>query len=437
MARPAGWESLGEDGMLKAKQFSRFLAVFAAILLTTCQAASPPFQCTDKIGCMTIGPGEPIKIGMLQTLSGDVGTQGLEQVQSFEVAAAGRAGKLLNHPLELRREDSLCSGEGGTTAALKIVADPQTVAVFGTTCSGEAVTAARIVSEAGLVMISSSNSAPSLTSVGGKQGENWQSGYFRTAHNDADQGRAAATFAVQELGLRKAATINDGDAYTQGLAKIFGQVFTELGGQIVLNAAINKGDTDMKPVLAAVAASDVELLFFPIFPPEGNYIALQAREVEGFEQIALMGGESLLTPAFVEPVGVAGVGMYFVSPQTPAGSAYDNFVVKYQSKYGQSPSTPFVAHSFDAANMMFDAIEKAAIKEQNGTLHMGRQALRDALYDISGYQGLTGTLSCDKFGDCGAASFKVVRLDDPAAGMEGLTDNVVYIYAPGEQVKRQ
>jgi branched-chain amino acid transport system substrate-binding protein len=218
---------------------------------------------------------------------------------------------------------------------------------------------------------------------------------------------------------------------------VFGQVFTELGGQIVLDAAINKGDTDMKPVLEAVTASGAKLLFFPVYPPEGNYIALQAREVKGFEAIALMGADGLLNSAFVEPVGAAGVGTYFVSPQTPAGPAYEDFVVKYKSKYGQPPTIPFVAHAYDAANIMLDAIEKVAIKEDDGTLHIGRHALRDALYATSGYQGLTGTLSCDKFGDCGAANFKVVRLDDPAAGMEGLINNVVYTYTPGEQAKSQ
>jgi branched-chain amino acid transport system substrate-binding protein len=237
--------------------------------------------------------------------------------------------------------------------------------------------------------------------------------------------------------LRKAATINDCDAYSQGLADVFGQVFAELGGQIVLDTAINRGDTDMRPVLEAVAASGAELLFLPIRSPEGNYIVLQAKEVEGFEQIALMGGESLLTPTFVEPIGAAGVGIYFVSPQTPAGPAYDDFVSKYQSKYGRPPTTAFVAHSFDAANIIFDAIEKVAVKAEDGTLHIGRRALRDALYATAGFQGLTGVLSCDQFGDCGAANFKVVRLDDPAAGMEGLANNVVYTYTPGEMAKRQ
>jgi branched-chain amino acid transport system substrate-binding protein len=293
------------------------------------------------------------------------------------------------------------------------------------------------MSQAGLVMISGANTAPSLTTIGGQQGPDWQPGYFRTSHNDEGEAQTAATFVFQELGVTKAATINDGDAYTRGLTGVFNQVFTELGGQIVLDAAINKGDTDMKPVLEAVAISQAELVFFPLFEPEGNHITLQAREVQGFENIILMGADAIFVSTFIKAVGSAGEGMYFVGPATPSGAAYEAFVAKYKSKYGEDPLGPFHAHGYDAANMLFEAIIKVAVKGEDGTLHLGRQALRDALYATSGFQGLTGTLSCDKFGDCAAASFKIVRLDDPAAGLEGLTNNVVYTYTPGEQVKSE
>jgi len=204
---------------------------------------------------------------------------------------------------------------------LKIVADPQIVAILGTSCSGAARTEAKIMSEAGLVMVAGANTAPSLTAVGGQQGSDWQPGYFRTSHNDEGEAQTAATFVFQELKVKKAATINDGDAYTRGLTGVFGQVFTELGGQIVLDAAINKGDTDMKPVLEAVVTSGAELVFFPLFEPEGDFITLQAREVEGFEHIILMGADAVLLSTFIKDVGSAGEGMYFVGPATPSGAA--------------------------------------------------------------------------------------------------------------------
>ncbi len=409
-----------------------FLTLLTTIFLAACQSGPPPFECTDSIGCVTIGPDEPIEIGVIQALSGEVATLGIDQVRGLELALADREGQLLNHPVQLHSEDDLCSKEGGTVAAENLKTISQVVAIFGTTCSGAAVPAAKILSEAGLVMISGGNTAPSLTSVSGNQGADWQPGYFRASHNDADQGRAAATFVFQELGVRQAATLNDGDTYTQGLTDVFGQVFTELGGEIVLTTAINKGDTDMKPVLEAVAVSGAEILFFPLFEPESHFITLQAKEVAELADISLMTGESSLTPTFIEAVNSGGDGVYFVSPTIPESTAYQTFVANYQSAYNQMPSSPLLAPAYDAAHLLLDTIEQVAVVEEDGTLHLGRQALRDALYATSGYSGITGTLTCDKFGDCGLARFKVVRLDDSAAGFEALNNNVVYTYSPRE-----
>jgi branched-chain amino acid transport system substrate-binding protein len=289
------------------------------------------------------------------------------------------------------------------------------------------------MAEKGLVMISPANTAPSLTVVEGKPGANWQAGYFRISNNDADQGRAAATFAFQELGIRRAATINDGDTYTEGLTGVFNQVFSELGGEIVLAIAVNKGDTEMGPVLTSVADSGAEMVFFPLFQPEADFIVLQSKEVDGFQNITLMGSDANLTTAFIEVIDTNGVGMYWVGPASPTGAAYDSFVTNFEQKFVRPPgNSPYHAHAYDAATILLDAIEQVAVQDEDGTLHIGRQALRDALYATSGYEGLTGKLTCSKFGDCGAANFKVVHLDDPAAGMEGLANNVVYTYTPGQ-----
>jgi branched-chain amino acid transport system substrate-binding protein len=188
----------------------------------------------------------------------------------------------------------------------------------------------------------------------------------------------------------------------------------------------------MRPVLTSVAASGAEIMFFPIFPPEGNFIALQTQEVEGFDGITLMGADGLLTSPFFDAVGAQGQGMYFVGPDTPGGSAYDAFVSNFEATYGELPVTPFHAHSSDAINLLLEAITAVAVQDARevGRLHIGRQALRDALSATAGYRGLTGNLSCDQFGDCGASRFKVMRFDDPVAGLEGLARNVVFTYAP-------
>jgi branched-chain amino acid transport system substrate-binding protein len=144
-----------------------------------------------------------------------------------------------------------------------------------------------------------------------------------------------------------------------------------------------------------------------------------------------MAADAVLATTFIEAIGTDGVGMYWVGPTSPTGPDYDNFVTNFEQKFARPPgNSPYHAHAYDATTILLDAIEKVAIQDTDGTLHLGRQALREAVYATSGYQGLTGSLTCSEFGDCGAAKFKVVRLDDPAAGIEGLADNAVYTYTP-------
>ncbi|MCG8614862.1 MAG: ABC transporter substrate-binding protein, partial [Desulfobacterales bacterium] len=110
------------------------------VLLAGCQNNTVDFQCRDAIGCISLRPDEPIKIGVLQALSGKVATLGKEQIRGFELALDQRNGTLLNRRIEMQTEDTGCTAEGGANAVLKIIADPKSVAIFGSTCSGAAAT---------------------------------------------------------------------------------------------------------------------------------------------------------------------------------------------------------------------------------------------------------------------------------------------------------
>jgi len=195
---------------------------------TEAPAESGDAGCTDALGCVEIAPGDPIIIASALSISGDTADLGTDSQRGVEIAIAER-GELAGHPVELQAEDDGCNAEGGQTSATKIVANPQVVGVIGTTCSGAGVPAAKIISDAGLVMISPSNTSPALTDPA----QAFAPGYLRTAHNDLVQGAAVAEFAYNELGVKKAAAIHDGDPYTEGLAKAFADAFTALGGEVV------------------------------------------------------------------------------------------------------------------------------------------------------------------------------------------------------------
>ena len=90
--------------------------------------------------------------------------------------------------------------------------DGLVVGVIGPTCSVAAIAASPLLSEAGLVTISPTNTAPSLTSdLSGHSGPDYYAGYYRTASNDLHEARTVAQFAFRELGLRRMAAIHDGD----------------------------------------------------------------------------------------------------------------------------------------------------------------------------------------------------------------------------------
>lgn len=387
--------------------------------------------CVDPLGCVAIAATEPIPIGVIESLTGEVAILGMDQLRGLELALDHRGSKILGHPVTLTVEDTGCRPEGGANAALRIVSDPSVVAIFGTTCSGDAATAAQVMTEAGLSMISGNNSAPFLTAIGGRRAPKWQPGYFRTAPNEEYSGPAAARYAYETLGIRSAAMVHDGDIYTKGLAEGFRAEFEKLGGRTTLFAAVDKGDADMKPVLEAVAASQAELLFFPLFQPEGNHVLLTARKMPALKDTILMSDGSLIDNTFIKAVGDAAIGMYFVGPTPPApNEGLLALESEYRGKYGEAPPTAYYSSAFDAANILFAAIERATVRQGDGGLVIGRQALREALAKTRDYPGVTEKLTCDAFGDCATPRFNVLRLRDPGLGVAGLVANVVYTYAP-------
>jgi branched-chain amino acid transport system substrate-binding protein len=378
--------------------------IVASVLLAACGGAA--YECTDPLGCVDVAPGDPVRIASALVISGPNTDLGTDSQYGVEIAIDFKE-ELLGHPIELQAEDDGCSAEGGQTAGQKIVSDPSIVAVVGTSCSGAGVPMSKVISDAGYVMISPSNTAPVLTDPASHE-----AGYLRTAHNDKVQGKAMAEYAFNELGVTSAAAIHDGDPYTEGLARVFADEFEALGGTIVEFTAVNKGDTDMRPVLTAVAAAGPpEFMYYPVFTAEGGFLTKQAKEVAGLEDTILAAADGMISDAAIEAVGEAGEGMYFSGPDLSfSGSTYDDFLAAYVDKYGSEPISVFHAHSFDAANMVFACVEEVADQDNDGTLHIGRQALRDCLFATTDFQGITGNLTCDQYGDCADPKISVSQL---------------------------
>lgn len=360
-------------------------------------------ECMDEIGCVVVGPDDPIVVGAMLTTSGATSFLGEDSQGGIELAILGRDSMVLDREIEVVVEDSLCSAEGGQAAAQRVAADETIVGVIGTNCSGAAQGALPIISDAGMLMISPSNTSPSLTNDDTEAGGAYLPGYYRTGHNDLFQGAMAAQFALEVLEATTLATIHDGDPYTEGLATVMADTFGEMGGDVVFQGAVSKGDTDMTAILTEIAAEAPDVVYFPLFEPESNFIAAQLINTPGLEDTVMITADGSLVASFPENTGEAAVGIYMSGPSV-TGEAYDDFLALWDEEIGGVPPSGFHAHAYDATNLLLDAVEAVAVEDDDGNLIIGRQALRDALNEVEGYIGLTGELTCQSespfAGDC-------------------------------------
>ena len=403
------------------KRYSMML--FVLVMVVSLIAISVPAQSQDKLGTIKIKKGEPIHIACWMVIAGENASLGTDTKRGVEIATADKGGKILDHPIKLSFQDTGCNAEGGQAAATKLAADPTIVAAIGSNCSSEAKPGVPILWKAGIATVSPSNTAPYLTDP--KRGPEYD-GYLRTCHNDKVQGAVAAEFAIKQLKVKKAATIHDGSVYAEQLGAVFAETFKKLGGSITAQEAVGVGSTDMRPVLTKIATGKPEFIYYPIFIAEGGHITRQVKEVKGLEKTALMGADGIFSTDFYKAAGETAVGMYHSSPDFSAfAGGYKSFLEKHQKKYGEKPLAPFHAHGYDAAMMILAAIEKVAKKGSDGSLTIGRQALRDALYATKNLKGLTGNINCDKFGDCA----------DPKIGVYKTTaDNVKKLVMPDKPI---
>ncbi len=397
------------------------LLVVGFAFMSIAQAAPPK----DPLGVVTIKKGQPVHIAYWMVVAGPDASLGTDTKRGVELAIQDKGGKLLGHPIKLTGQDEACNAEGGQAAATKLASDPSIVAAIGSNCSSAARAGVPILWKAGIPTVSPSNTFPGLTDAKREAGYN---GYLRTAHNDLIQGAVAAEFAIKKLGVKKAATIHDGSPYAESLQAVFADTFKKLGGTITAQEAVAPTDTDMRPVLTKIATGKPEFIYYPIFIAAAGHVTRQAKEVAGLEKVYLMSADGSFSPDFYKAAGESAVGMFHSSPDFSAfASGYKDFLAKHQKKYGEKPIAPFHAHGYDAALMVFAAIEKVAVKDGD-TLYIPRKALRDALYATKGLKGLTGNITCNQYGDC--ADPRIAVYQQTAENIKKLTNPETPFWKP-------
>jgi branched-chain amino acid transport system substrate-binding protein len=385
--------------------------IAVSLVLAGCGAgASAPEVCAenpDETVCAVIEPGSTIKVGYAGPITGEYSAFGtdISQAAALAVDDANEAGGLEGFEFELVAEDTgAAGGEEGAAVANLLSSDPDVVAIAGHTFSGSTAAAIPIYNEARIPMLSPSATRADLT-------EGDQDVFHRIPFTDDLQGQFAAEYLFNVLGVTRLAVMHDGQAYGVGLAEKVQAVFTELGGEVVAFEAITPSETDYSAALTDIGAADPEAIFFGGYYTECAVIA-QGMPVAGMEDVILFSDDGTYGATFIELAGEYAEGVYAGYGAVLESEAKAAFDAHYEEVYGSAPGviSTFTWHGYDVADALIQQIKSVAILGGDGNLYIPREALIDAVNTMTGYEGLTGTLSCNG-GECNASgpSFQVVQ----------------------------
>jgi branched-chain amino acid transport system substrate-binding protein len=305
-------------------------------------------------GKKEVAGGDVIKIGSVAPLTGPQTHIGKDNENGArlavdEINAKGLelGGKKVK--LELLGEDDQAEPKTATIVAQKLV-DAGVVAVIGHLNSGTTIPASRLYNDAGIPQISPSATAVAYTAQGYKTA-------YRVMANDAQQGKALGQFAVNRLGAKKIAIIDDRTAYGQGLADEFEKAAKATGGMIVAREFTNDRATDFSAILTSIKGKSPDLIFFGGMDPQGGPMAKQMKSLGLTAK--LLGGDGLQNVNFVKLAGTDAEGVVASSPGLPIDSmpGGPEFRKRFEAKYGVIQV--YAPYAYDAVYALVDAMKRA------------------------------------------------------------------------------
>jgi branched-chain amino acid transport system substrate-binding protein len=391
---------------MKMKKAFGILTVVLILATALAACGTTKYTCEDRWGCVTIEQGQTIKIAYVGPMTGDYSAFGIDISRGVELAVKDHP-DIEGFQVEVLIEDTQGTPEQGAAVANKLAAEDRLVGVAGHTFSGSTEAAIPVYEDAHIVMVSPSTTLVDLPLKGPNV-------YNRVAFSDGDQGRMAANYVYNTLGVRKIVGVHDGGAYGQGLVNVMTGSFKQMGGEVLGIQAITPGETDYSAQLADIATLSPELLYFGGYDADAAVLVTQMAAA-GLGEAKFFGCDGTYGANYLDLSGTAAEGTYSTYVPIPPSAAFDKFKADYEATYGdpQGKLSPFSPHGYDSASVLIEAIKSVAVKS-GSSLIIPRQALAQAVRSIQGFTGLTGTLTNDGNGNLAAAEplFMVVQNGD-------------------------
>ncbi|MGQ9919864.1 MAG: ABC transporter substrate-binding protein [Desulfobacca sp.] len=340
------------------------------------------------VGCGASSAPE-VRLGVNAELTGSKPTVGDSCKRAMELLAEqiNQQGGLKvgdrQLPLKLVIEDNEDKAESAAAAAQKLISQNNVLAVIGPNASGNAIPAARICEDSGVIMISPWSTNPKTT-----EGKKY---IFRACFIDDFQGQVMAKFARQHLKAETAAVLYDvASEYNKGIAEFFKQFFEADGGKVVAFASYTTGDKDFSSQLTTIKAAAPQVLFLPNYYNEVPLQVKQARQ-QGLS-CAIIGSDSWGSQELLTLGGADLEKAFFSTHYAPdiATPKAQEFIQAYEAKYGKKPDD-VAALTYDAGLLLCQAITQAGV--------LDRSKVRDTLAQVKEFEGVTGKMTFRGGGD--------------------------------------
>jgi branched-chain amino acid transport system substrate-binding protein len=350
--------------------------LFAALVMI---AIFSPLACSKK------SEQKEIKIGVVLCLTGSGAPYGEDVLRGITLATEeinDIEGGIKGKKIKLLIEDDETNPSKAVSATSKLINQNKVKVIIGTVTSSSMLASAPLAEKAKVVMISPGASNPEISKAGDYIFRNWIS--------DELEGKAMVNYLTEVEKVTRVAVLYINNDYGLGLKDVFEHSFTKAGGKIVLVEYYNQDDTDFRTQLAKIKNSDVEVVYMPGYYKEMALILKQAKELNiktPFKSVVCFEDAELLKLA-----GDAAEGVVYSSPYYDPKSSKENvveFVRKFKEKFNREPGI-FAAHGYDALKIIAQIIDEVGY---SGPI------IKDKLYTIKNYKGVSGDTSFDKNGD--------------------------------------
>ncbi|RJR32895.1 MAG: amino acid ABC transporter substrate-binding protein [Deltaproteobacteria bacterium] len=334
------------------------------------------------VSALPAGAGEPIKIGALYNLTGDMAPIDGPALKGVRLKAKliNQAGGLQGRMLEVVSVDTKTDLQDAAAGARDLLSQGVAAAVgYGDT--DYVLAAAPAFQERGLPFVTSGATLPDLPRRVGNC-------LFMAAFGDDDQAAAIAAFSYNRLKARNAIIWTDRSMdFAKALAKFFRQAFSQAGGNITQEEFFSS-TKDFPGLVAKFRAARLPVdLIFIAAGPEAAAVAVKGIRKAGIT-LPIAGGDSFDSDVLVSVPGIRlAQGLYFATHSFRGETRPEVrlFVEAYRKEYGHPPENAFAALGFDAMGMI-----AAAIRRSKST---SPASLCPALSQTMGYNGVTGKIS--------------------------------------------